>query len=76
MRQGASPQAAADDAVRRIVKYYPSYVGALFAIDRESDHGGACHGWTFQYSILNSSLSKPHVVTVQPISGVTAHSTQ
>lgn len=67
MRQGASPQAAAEDAVRRIVRYYPKYVGALFAIDKAGNHAGACHGWTFQYSIMNSSLSKPYVVTVHPL---------
>ena len=76
MRQGASPQTAAEDAVRRIVQYYPDYVGALFAIDKEGNHAGACHGWTFQYSIQNNSLSKPHIVAVQPISGITAHSNQ
>lgn len=76
MRQGASPQAAAEDAVRRIVKYHPNYVGALFAIDKEGNHAGACHGWTFQYSIRNNSLSEPYVITIQPISSLTAHASQ
>lgn len=71
MRQGASPQKAADDAIRRIVKYYPNYVGALFAIGKAGNHAGACHGWTFQYSIRNSSLPAPHIFTVHPISGAT-----
>ena len=66
MRQGAIPQQAAEDAIQRIVKHYPQYVGALIAVDKLGNHAGACHGWTFQYAFQNSSLEEPEVITVQP----------
>lgn len=66
MRQGASPQQAAEGAIQRIVKHYPQYVGAFIAVDKLGNHAGACHGWTFQYSFQNSSLEEPEVITVQP----------
>lgn len=67
MRQGKSPKAAAEDAIRRIIKFYPKYIGALFAVDTAGRHAGACHGWTFKYTIQNASLSEPHIITVDPI---------
>lgn len=67
MRQGATPKQAAEDAIQRIVKHYPLYVGALFAVDKAGNHAGACHGWTFQYAFQNSNLNAPQIVTVQPV---------
>ena len=67
MRQGATPKQAAEDAIQRIVKHYPLYVGALFAVDKAGYHAGACHGWTFQYAFQDSTLIAPQIVTVQPI---------
>jgi len=67
MRQGATPKQAAEDAIQRIVKHYPLYVGALFAVDKAGNHAGACHGWTFQYAFQDSTLNAPQIVTVQPV---------
>lgn len=67
MRQGATPKQAAEDAVQRIVKHYPLYVGALFAVDKAGNHAGACHGWTFQYAFQDNTLNAPQIVTVQPV---------
>ncbi len=67
MRQGASPKQAAEAAIQRIVKHYPLYVGALFAVDKAGNHAGACHGWTFQYAFQDSTLKAPQIVTVQPV---------
>ncbi len=67
MRQGATPKQAAEDAIQRIVKHYPLYVGALFAVDKAGNHAGACHGWTFQYAFQDSTLNAPQTVTVQPV---------
>ncbi|DBA97520.1 hypothetical protein WJX77_010669 [Trebouxia sp. C0004] len=67
MRQGATPKQAAEDAIQRIVKHYPLYVGALFAVNKDGNHAGACHGWTFQYAFQDNTLTAPQVVTVQPV---------
>ena len=69
MRQGASPKQAAEDAIQRIVKHYPLYIGALFAVDKAGNHAGACHGWTFQYAFQDSTVKEPQIVTVQPVNG-------
>ncbi len=70
MRQGASPQQAAENAIQRIVRHYPHYVGAVFAVDKAGKHAGACHGWSFQYAYQNRSVKEPQFVTVQPITAL------
>ncbi|XP_072989060.1 probable isoaspartyl peptidase/L-asparaginase 3 isoform X1 [Typha latifolia] len=66
MRQGMEPKHAAANAISRIARKYPDFVGAVFALNRKGIHAGACHGWTFQYSIRNSSMVDVEVVTVVP----------
>ena len=39
MRNGMKPSEAAYDAMKRIAKYYPNFVGALVAIDKYGNHG-------------------------------------
>ena len=70
MRHGLSPKQAAEDAILRIVRHYPKYIGAVFAVDKNGNHAGACHGWTFQYTFQNSKLESPQVVTVEPLNRV------
>ena len=67
MRHGLSPQAAADAAVRRMVRKYPSYVGALLAVDRHGRHAAACHGWTFTYAVRSANMSAARVYTVESL---------
>ncbi|RCV34810.1 hypothetical protein SEVIR_7G200600v4 [Setaria viridis] len=66
MRRGMEPQDAARDAISRIARKYPDFVGAVFAVNRKGVHAGACHGWTFQYSVMNSSMHDVEVITVYP----------
>ncbi|WVZ86635.1 hypothetical protein U9M48_033387 [Paspalum notatum var. saurae] len=66
MRRGMEPRDAAMDAISRIARKYPDFVGALFAVNNEGVHAGACHGWTFQYSVRNSSMQDVEVITVYP----------
>ncbi|TVU14980.1 hypothetical protein EJB05_38477, partial [Eragrostis curvula] len=66
MRRGMEPLDAARDAISRIARKYPDFVGAVFAINRKGVHAGACHGWTFQYSVRNSSMHDVEVITVYP----------
>lgn len=50
MRRGMKPQAAAEEAVLRIARRVPGYVGAVFAVDKHGNHGAACFGWQFTYA--------------------------
>ncbi|KAK2653447.1 hypothetical protein Ddye_013303 [Dipteronia dyeriana] len=50
MRQGMEPKHAAKDAISRIARRFPDFVGAVVAVNKNGVHAGACHGWTFQYS--------------------------
>ena len=67
VKRGQSPQEAAEAVVARIVHFYPTYVGALVVADPLGNIGAACHGWEFQYSMLNGSLPEPLVVDVAPL---------
>jgi N4-(beta-N-acetylglucosaminyl)-L-asparaginase len=67
MRQGMGPLEAAEAAVARIAKRVPTYVGAVFAVDRHGAHGAACHGWTFAYAFRDASSEGTQVVQVQPL---------
>jgi isoaspartyl peptidase/L-asparaginase-like protein (Ntn-hydrolase superfamily) len=64
MRQGLSPQDAANDAIRRIVRKYPKFQGALIATNTTGHFAIACHGWqTFPYTFANPD----NHVTIQEI---------
>lgn len=66
MRQGMNPEHAAVDALSRIKRKYPDFVGAVFAVNVKGIHAGACHGWTFQYSVRSSDMEDVEVYTVLP----------
>ncbi|KAJ9539761.1 hypothetical protein OSB04_026267 [Centaurea solstitialis] len=67
MRLGLEPRVAAKDAILRIARKYPNFVGAIFAVDKNGVHAGACHGWTFQYSVRSPSMDDVEVFTVYPV---------
>jgi len=68
MRQGMTPKHAAVDAISRIKRKNPDFVGAVFAVNVEGIHAAACHGWTFQYSVRTSDMEdvEVEVYTVSP----------
>nr|XP_043632724.1 probable isoaspartyl peptidase/L-asparaginase 3 isoform X2 [Erigeron canadensis] len=66
MRLGIEPRLAAKDAISRIAKKYPNFVGAIFAVDKNGTHAGACYGWTFQYSVRGPNMDDVEVFTVYP----------
>lgn len=68
MKNGMTPTAAAEDGIRTMLRYYPSFQGALWALNMKGEHGGACTGWNFSYSYRNSTMSTTQVFNVQPIS--------
>nr|BAK01577.1 predicted protein [Hordeum vulgare subsp. vulgare] len=67
MRQGMSPTAAAEDAMARIVRKYPVFQGAMFAINKQGEHGGVAHGWTFTYALRTPSTGGVQIITVPPV---------
>ncbi|KAM7504609.1 hypothetical protein LguiB_003513 [Lonicera macranthoides] len=64
MRLGMEPKLAAKDAISRIARKYPNFIGAVFAVNKNGVHAGACHGWTFQYSVRSPSMDDVEVFTV------------
>lgn len=67
MRLGGSPKRAAEDAIKRILRFYPSYVGAVVAINAAGHHAAAAAGWKFQYSARDSSMDATTTYDVTPI---------
>ena len=68
MRRGLTPQAAADDAVRRMVRKYPAIQSGLVVVDAEGRHGAAASGWTFTYAFRGGNMTATQVITVPPVS--------
>ncbi|XP_065190416.1 N(4)-(Beta-N-acetylglucosaminyl)-L-asparaginase-like [Sycon ciliatum] len=58
MRHGMTPQAAAEDAIRRIMRKYPTFAGGIVAVNREGEYGAASHSFNLTYSVRNKKLGK------------------
>eukprot|EP00742_Colponemidia_sp_Colp-10_P006983 GILJ01007495.1.p1 GENE.GILJ01007495.1~~GILJ01007495.1.p1 ORF type:complete len:374 (+),score=43.11 GILJ01007495.1:68-1123(+) len=67
MRQGMSPQLAAENSIERIRRKFPNFIGAVVVVNKAGEHGAACNGWTFTYSVQDPSLDRAKVFTVQPV---------
>ncbi|KAL9384366.1 hypothetical protein Peur_021376 [Populus x canadensis] len=66
MRLGMEPRLAAKDAISRIARKFPDFVGAVVAVNKNGVHAGACHGWTFEYSVRSPVTVDVEVFTVLP----------
>ena len=66
MRRGMRPREAAEDAVARMVQRVVGYVGAVVAVDKDGNHGAACHGWNFTYAYRDAESEGVQVVRVAP----------
>jgi isoaspartyl peptidase/L-asparaginase-like protein (Ntn-hydrolase superfamily) len=65
MREGVAPADACLDAIKRIAKYYPTFTGAVLALDKNGQHGAACHGLTsFPYSVMQQGWLAPEVLQI------------
>ncbi|XP_050303242.1 N(4)-(Beta-N-acetylglucosaminyl)-L-asparaginase-like [Anthonomus grandis grandis] len=54
MRQGATPSQAAQTAIDRITRKYPSFFGGIVAVDKNGTVGAACNGMDrFPYTVAN-----------------------
>ena len=66
MRLGLEPKLAAQDAIARIARRFPNFVGAVVALNKKGEHAGAGHGWTFKYSVRSPVMKDVEVFTVLP----------
>jgi len=67
MGNGMTPTEAAEDAIRRILKYFPTFQGGVVALNIQGEHGAAGCNWgayPFSYSLRNSTLERAVIVTV------------
>ncbi|KAI1118208.1 asparaginase [Nemania sp. NC0429] len=64
LRRGMSPRAAAEDAVRRMVRKYPAVQSGIVVVNSKGEHGGAGSGWTFTYAYRGGSMNETAVVSV------------
>ncbi|KAI0875793.1 asparaginase-domain-containing protein [Hypoxylon argillaceum] len=69
LRLGMSPKAAAEDAVRRMVRKYPAVQSGIVVVNNKGEHGGAGSGWTFTYAYRGGSMNETVVVSVPPLNG-------
>lgn len=67
MRRGVRVKEAVEEAVTRIAKRVPGYVGALVAVDKQGNIGAACFGWNFTYAYRNPESRGVQVVEVAPL---------
>lgn len=69
IRHGMKPSKAAEDSIRRIIKKYPAFVGAIIATTINGDFGAACHGIKqFPFSVVNKKYGS---VSVQYVPCIT-----
>ncbi|CAL1538227.1 unnamed protein product [Lymnaea stagnalis] len=66
MERGLSPNEAAKVAMVPIIEAYPSFSGALVAVNLTGQHGAYCHGFqSFPYSVASPEHSTVQVVNVK-----------
>ncbi|XP_072762786.1 N(4)-(Beta-N-acetylglucosaminyl)-L-asparaginase-like [Anoplolepis gracilipes] len=58
MRRGATPDAAAKTAINRIVQHYPTFFGAVIALNNRGEFGAACNGMKnkFPFYVANPTM--------------------
>lgn len=62
MRQGASPAKAANIALSRIAQKYPTFFGAVIAVDKKGNVGASCNGMEkFTYIMADDRYTEPVV---------------
>ncbi|KAI1420008.1 asparaginase [Xylaria sp. FL1777] len=67
LRLGMHPKAAAEDAVRRMLRKYPAVQSGIVVVDKNGNHGGAGSGWTFTYAYRGGTMNETAVVSVLPL---------
>jgi len=71
LRSGLDPNAAAQKAFARILKFYSDFQGAMFVVNKAGVIGAVAYGWTFTYSYQRQGMTQPTLVNVAPINATT-----
>ena len=60
MRNGMKPDEAGKQALARISRHYPKFVGGIVVVDKSGNYGAACHGNIdqFPFSVYHPGLKK------------------
>ncbi|XP_022912584.2 N(4)-(Beta-N-acetylglucosaminyl)-L-asparaginase-like [Onthophagus taurus] len=65
MRRGATPEDASNQAILRMTKHYPSFSGAVIAVNKNGEFGASCNGMDeFPFAVMSESLKKPQIFKV------------
>ena len=66
MRRGMTPSAAAQDAIKAIAQFYPTFSGAIVAVNASGSYGAASNGlgFPFRYTVYNPVLGNSTVITL------------
>ncbi|XP_034479865.1 putative N(4)-(beta-N-acetylglucosaminyl)-L-asparaginase GA14866 [Drosophila innubila] len=65
MRSGKSPGQAAEASIRRILKHYKDFRGAVIAVNRQGQFAAACYGMTEFPYVLSNPQQTTKVETVK-----------
>eukprot|EP00243_Klebsormidium_subtile_P001628 TRINITY_DN12949_c0_g1_i1.p1 TRINITY_DN12949_c0_g1~~TRINITY_DN12949_c0_g1_i1.p1 ORF type:complete len:146 (+),score=40.37 TRINITY_DN12949_c0_g1_i1:117-554(+) len=66
MRRGMNPKDAVEDAIARIRRFYPTFLGALVAVNLNGEHAAATNGWSFEYAVRTPGTDEVEVYKVEP----------
>lgn len=75
MRNGMTPQQAADEAIRRISKRSKQFSGAVVCVSKSGEHAAACQGFEgFSYSVQSGGKSEEdvRVIKIHPLTTPTS----
>lgn len=75
MRNGMTPQQAADEAIRRVSKRSKAFSGAVVCVSKSGEHAAASQGFEgFSYSVQDSGNSEEDVkiIKIRPLTTPTA----
>lgn len=65
MRNGKTPSEAAREAILRISRYYPTFSGAVIALNMTGHFGAACHGLSgFPYTVMSPEFNETQILSV------------
>ncbi|CEJ80115.1 Putative N(4)-(Beta-N-acetylglucosaminyl)-L-asparaginase [[Torrubiella] hemipterigena] len=77
MRRGMTPQEAADDAIRRILKKYPKMSAGIVVVDKQGRHAGASAGFEgYSYAYRGGDMKKTKEVKIKPIKSLQGEPTE
>jgi len=66
MRNGMSPKDATEEAMQRIRRKHPIFLGSLVALNTAGEYGGASNGWPFYFAVRTANMSQVEVIEVLP----------